>query len=399
MSEKSIVDEIIEALKGKKTLQATNELIEQLKNERALFDRFRNAGLTATTEDLQGRARLRPEGILSKIEKVDLIDLIEKINLIKLIEEITHIGTIDKITTIDNLQHGTLTLLEKIEQLDRLNPSYDRQYCLNAGFETGTLANWANTGCAISGVEKHSGAYSVYGDYPDGIAQLFPAIQMNQIRKFECWAKGQIGDRVTLRLENQSLASRFPMTWAIDYTHTFTATDWQKIDWYANKVTTVDPYFPFVELEVLFLKAGMATAYADDILLSVVHNSMIDYVKEADGRQDLQFKEIQLTFAVAGAQEIIPPSNLNTRIKVYAFYLRKDSATTVYFLEGASGRRFGNDNASGVVQANLFHPIVCAPNNALNIYASGKCGVIGWIQYTVEDTHNVTDRDSGQGYP
>lgn len=392
MSEKTVIDEIIDALLGKKTAQQTSELLEQIQKERALFDLFRNAGLSVSADDLQARARLRPEGILSKLEKVDLIDLIETINLIK---NIDHIGTIDTITNIANLQSGTITLLDKITQLDRLNPSL-REYELNGGFETGDFTNWANTTCSISSVEKHSGSYSAYGVYASGVKQYFPAIQMKEICKCEMWAKGQIGSQLLFRMGRE-----YPSLIAYDYMHTFTSTNWEKLDWYASYKDSIDPLEVF-NLIAVGTVAGSGTVYFDDILLQVAFNAVIDYIKEADGRQDLQFKDIDVTFATAGSSEIIPTpasGGLSMNIKVYAYCLRKDNATTVYFLEGASGRKFAKDNAAGIVDMSLFHPIVLAPNNALNLYSSGKCGVMGWLQYKVESMHNVDARQSGQGYP
>jgi len=100
----SLLDDLKKILEKKKTAspQEQNQFMEQLKNERALFDRFKNAGLPITADDLQGRARLRPEGILSLIEKVNLIDLITKIT------EITTIKTLENLTNVDLIKEVRL---------------------------------------------------------------------------------------------------------------------------------------------------------------------------------------------------------------------------------------------------------------------------------------------------
>jgi len=90
----SIVDEIIEALKGKKTPQEKSQIIDQILREKQLYETLKSAGLTLTPTEATERARLKPEGIMSLVEKVNLIDLITKIT------EITTIKTLEKLNLI-----------------------------------------------------------------------------------------------------------------------------------------------------------------------------------------------------------------------------------------------------------------------------------------------------------
>lgn len=127
----SVVDDIIKALQGKKTVQETSLLIDQLLKEKELYENLKSMGLSLTPTEATERARLKPEGIMNLIEKVNLIDLIEKINLIALISEITHIGTIDTISSINSM-----TFLNKIEQLNPDPPIF------LSDFASGNFSEW-----------------------------------------------------------------------------------------------------------------------------------------------------------------------------------------------------------------------------------------------------------------
>ena len=377
MSEKTILDEIIEALKGKKTLQATNELIEQLKNERALFDRFRNAGLTVTTEDLQGRARLRPEGILSKVEKVDLIDLITRIALIS---EITHIGTIDtidKINSIDNF--GDFTQLYKIVRIDKLNPSEAVERIVNGGFETGDGTGWVLTGATITSAEKHSGTYSCTFVQNNGILQYTcegasGRFLGSQIKTWKLWAKGTIGKTLTIRLHVDSFD-------LLEGTYTFTTSNWEEIDVLA--LITPDPDDLYYATAYINFSLG-TQVWVDDITLTISRNVVIDEVKSMRGREDLEFKPISYTFGAAGYYEVLP-LYLSKRHKIYAYGIRISSARDTYFVEGTSAtRQFGHDNTTTPRTFAFLYPFVCAEGTALQFYSSGTGAILGWIQYITE---------------
>jgi len=96
----SLLDDIIKALKGEKK----SELINQILKEKALHDALKEAGLTIVAEDTHERARLMPYGILSKVQKIDLIDLITEITNIRSIDLIDLITRIDEITTIKTIE-------------------------------------------------------------------------------------------------------------------------------------------------------------------------------------------------------------------------------------------------------------------------------------------------------
>jgi len=149
----SLFDEIRKRLKGERK----SEFIDQLLKEKELYDALRQAGLTVQAEDVRERARQRPMGILSLVEKINLVDLITEITTIKtlqvlaevtniknlesldlidrisLIDKITNVDTLANITNIQNLESvdlidtitniGTLDQLNTIGTIQKINPS------------------------------------------------------------------------------------------------------------------------------------------------------------------------------------------------------------------------------------------------------------------------------------
>ena len=118
----SLVDKVIEWLKNANQEQR-NTFMEQFKNEKDLFEELRKAGLSPTVTDPQSRASQKPNELLSKQTKIDLIDLITEISHITAIDVITSIGNIDNIKVIRNAV-------------------FTENYCRNGSFETGTTEEW-----------------------------------------------------------------------------------------------------------------------------------------------------------------------------------------------------------------------------------------------------------------
>jgi hypothetical protein len=116
----SLAEKVVSWLKNASP-QEQNQFMSQLQAEKQLFDALREAGLSPATEDPQARSMVRSGGVLSKINKIDLIDLITEIAHITLIDEITKIGEITHIKDA---------------------PFYRENIIANYGFETGDLTGW-----------------------------------------------------------------------------------------------------------------------------------------------------------------------------------------------------------------------------------------------------------------
>lgn len=145
-----LLDEIRKALEGEKK----SEFIDQILKEKGLFDALHDAGYTIVVDDPQARGMQRPFGVLSKVQKIDLIDLIELINRIKLIDEITLISTIATV--------GSMTLLDRITQLDKIHPDPSFEAVTNGTFETGDFTGWTQAGASITDQFAHSIPYSAF---------------------------------------------------------------------------------------------------------------------------------------------------------------------------------------------------------------------------------------------
>jgi len=128
----SLIDEIRKALKGEKK----SEFIDQILKEKALYDALKEAGYVPTTEDVQERARLRPEGILSLVEKINLVDLISEITTIKNIANIANTANVDLIDLINRINEITTigsiaspvdpySLTSKTKVLDKIAFTYN----------------------------------------------------------------------------------------------------------------------------------------------------------------------------------------------------------------------------------------------------------------------------------
>jgi hypothetical protein len=114
----SLVDDLKEFLKQKKV--DTSTFISQVLKEKELSDAFRKSLLDTT--DLIGRARQLPEGVLSKITKVDLVDLITEISSVKVIDTLSLLNEIMKVDLIDNITSlGTLNLLNTVNLIKSIS--------------------------------------------------------------------------------------------------------------------------------------------------------------------------------------------------------------------------------------------------------------------------------------
>jgi hypothetical protein len=175
-----LLDEIRKALES----QQKSDFIDQILKEKSLHDALHDAGFTIVVDDPQARARQQPFGLLSTIQKIDLIDLIEVINRIKLIDEITLISTIATV--------GSMTLLDRITQLDKIHPdpTGGDEKVGNGGFETGSLSPWTGTGTVVETVAHHSGLYACLLEQYSStnyIEQLISVV-VNDVATFGFWA-------------------------------------------------------------------------------------------------------------------------------------------------------------------------------------------------------------------
>lgn len=182
-----LLDEIRKALESEKT----SEFIDQILKEKSLHNALHDAGYSIVVDDPQARGMQRPFGVLSKVQKIDLIDLIELINRIKLIDEITLISTISTV--------GSMTLLDRINQIDKIHPdtSLNGEQMTNGDFETGDLTGYTSGGTVIVDTGgKHTGVYGcLLDDYPilpwieQDIATLKGAsIPVDGMISFSLWA-------------------------------------------------------------------------------------------------------------------------------------------------------------------------------------------------------------------
>lgn len=95
----SLIDDIRKALQGEKK----SEFIDQILKEQAFYDALHKAGLTVTAADPTERGRLQPFGVLSKVQKIDLIDELTLLKTIETIQNIDLLKTIEEITRIKKI--------------------------------------------------------------------------------------------------------------------------------------------------------------------------------------------------------------------------------------------------------------------------------------------------------
>jgi len=160
----SLLDDIRKALQGEKK----SEFLGQILKEKELFDALKEAGLTVQVENPQARARETVGGLLTQIQKVDLIDLITEILTIDTINDIVAvdlIGLINKITEITTIGGisspvDPYSLGSKVKVLDKIAFTYNGDgtiatvkgyegasltYTLSFTWSSGTLTNVVRT--------------------------------------------------------------------------------------------------------------------------------------------------------------------------------------------------------------------------------------------------------------
>jgi len=396
MSEKSIVDEIIEALKGKKTLQATNELIEQLKNERALFDRFRNAGLPATTEEVQGRARLRPEGILSKVEKVDRIDLIDIINDIKLIDLITRIQTIDTITNI-----GNMTLLAEIDKLNKINPEDDVVIALPVVSRAGSQ-NWGSVGSepflnvadgtSYIGIDSPNNIYSgqyQFADLPTDALAIVSVILRLRVKHAYPLTGRELIVYIGSSTKNLFITTSDWAYLTVDITDILdTVAKVNDASLEVRNAWSTPSYtgcIDYAELLVTYTGARTVIDKVKEIVsMPPVTQATRTNLKAQPEREDLLFKRFSNIFAGAGDYAILD-AVADQKHKVFSYGFRVSADIEACIRDGTSNeKQVGLDDKMGFREQSLFNPFMGTVNTALNCRAEGACTVKGWIQYITE---------------
>lgn len=226
-----LLDEIRKALESEKK----SEFIDQILKEKGLFDALHDAGLTITALDPSERGLQRPFGVLSKVQKIDLIDLIELINRIKLIDEITLISTIATV--------GSMTLLDRITQLDKIHPDPPSEAVTNGTFETGDFTGWTQFQAYVSTQLPHSIPYSVH--------------------MYECWIRQ---DFTTPIPKSQILSAKF---WAVNFNSYPPNNHWYKIG-----------YSDSTEDTILFITTSPSNEFEQfDILSNIANGKSVSYIK------------------------------------------------------------------------------------------------------------------------
>lgn len=115
---------------------------------------------------------------------IERIRRINRLDLIDLISEITRIVLIDEITTV-----GNMTLLNRITQLDKLNPDG----LPSDNFEDGTLANWRTGGAVTTTFAPHTGTYCVELHIGDYIEQDTGLLAVDNLTELSIWARSHTG--------------------------------------------------------------------------------------------------------------------------------------------------------------------------------------------------------------
>jgi hypothetical protein len=109
-----LLDDIRKALEG----EMKSEFIDQILKEKALYDALHDAGYSIVVDDVQARARQQPYGILSKVLKIDLVDLITEITKIKSIDLVAVITDIMNVASVDLIDR--ITLIDAITDISNI---------------------------------------------------------------------------------------------------------------------------------------------------------------------------------------------------------------------------------------------------------------------------------------
>ena len=164
-----LITQIMKRLKG--SPQARADFIQQLIAEQGLYNALKDSGVATDISDPQARARSQPFGVLSAVQKINLVDLITEISTIKnidLVAAITNIANlasldlIDRITLIDTITSiGTIGEIAKITSA----PFFQTGKIANPAFETGDLSGWTDNSWGATHPIVSNGGKSYEGFY------------------------------------------------------------------------------------------------------------------------------------------------------------------------------------------------------------------------------------------
>jgi hypothetical protein len=366
----SLIDDIRKALQGEKK----SEFLSQILKEKALYDALHEAGLTVVAEDVQARAREQPYGVLSKVMKIDLVDLITEISLI---DNITNIGTLNELNTIGTINKinpsatenvvidriakiDDITNIGRIQNLDvgfvRVSPIQNPRF--TSGFEGWINFDPVNT---IIEDDQYFGKRVKMSNTPYGVVQyLF--VSSNIFRTFCLWAFKPDPNGSDLRC-------------TINYTDgTYTSviltltTDWAKY-------TVALDVGKIINRICIELVNTLATAYFTmpslvDENIREVKQATRTNLKVQNEREDLVTKSWDLT---AGTSTLLSAVS-GQRHKVYGWDYEADTDGANEFSATIGGVtvKFGRRKTKGVHAMGLPHPIVCDVNTALSFVSAGN---------------------------
>jgi hypothetical protein len=399
-----LITQIMKRLKG--SPQARADFIQQLINEQDLYNTLKDSGVTTDISDPQARARNQPFGVLSAVQKINLVDLITEITTIKnidlvaaitnianlasldLIDLITRIALIDRITLIDTIT--SITTIGKIRsaQIEGFsnivrNPRFDdgttywtvtNATVINEGFYTDhslRLGNDADMAQAYQflppfyglilegGLWHRSNAAdlaigTVYVSYTDGANTSFVLNGTSNVWNF-------------LNITGLTAAKKAKYILVLINAP------------YIVDVTNFNIYPNLASEATLAALNAKVTACNTGAVAQITRQNL----KAQPEREDLLLKDVDLS-ASASLQAVLT-AIVSQKHKVYAVGYEADADGVYYFSATVSGvtSKFARRITKGVFAQTFMHPVVCDVNTVLNFMSTTGNSKV-WLQYKTE---------------
>jgi hypothetical protein len=376
----SLIDDIRKALQGEKK----SEFLSQILKEKALYDALHEAGLTVVAEDAQARARQQPYGVLSKVMKIDLVDLISEISLI---DNITNIGTLNLLNTIGTINkiNPSATenvVIDRIAKIDNIT-NIGRIWNLDVGFVrinpiqnprfTSDFEGWINPDPANIIVENDS----YFGRRVKMSNTIYALAQ--------CLFVSTNIFRTLCLLAFKSPTNGSDINYNVSYTDgsmtagTFTLTN----SWQIYTVTL--PVGKIISTIYFGLTSTTGIAYLTlpclvDENIREVNQTTRTNLKVQNEREDLITKSWDLS---AGTTTLLSAVS-GKQHKVYGWDYEADTDGANEFSATIGGVtvKFGRRKTKGVHAMGLPHPIVCDVGTALNFISAGNTSLS--LRYVTE---------------
>jgi len=372
----SLLDDIRKALQGEKK----SEFLSQILKEKALYDALHEAGLTVVAEDVQARAREQPYGVLSKVMKIDLVDLISEISLI---DNITNIGTLDKINDVSLIESITnisnIDFIGKIKEIVFAN--FQSQIMRNYDFSYG-LTYWTYNPTNVSTIDSNgycdipqTNGFIRQKTLPFYASQLGFLIKMKTLRPI---ASGTTNVRLYIYFTD---ATNEQITFAITDSfdeYYYVGTTGKRIQW-----IELDNQDATYHIKVAFLSAVLISDQVANLLnphpVTATQTTRTN-LKVQNEREDIVTKSWDLT---AGTSTLLSAVS-GQRHKVYGWDYEADTDGANEFSATIGGVtvKFGRRKTKGVHAMGLPHPIVCDVNTALSFISAGNTSLS--LRYVTE---------------